>query len=92
MLWVVWKYYLNFVESPEILNILVMAKTYNQRPSNIIGLDNDYQAYCFDEACIFLYNALQENKTLHFAGDKKESQKPKHYKSFGEFYNSLGVR
>lgn len=88
-------YYLNFVESPEILNILYMAKLYNQRPSNIMGLNNDYHAYCFDEACMYLYNALQEKKELHFKGDenKIQNQTPrKHFKSFGDFYNSLGVR
>lgn len=76
-----------------MLNVLYMAKEYNQRPSNIIGLENDYCAYCFDEACVFLYQALKDGKKLHFKGDKSEKQiKPKHYKSIGEFYKSLGVR
>lgn len=69
-----------------------MAKAYNQRPSSIIGVVNDYEAYCFDEACMFLYNALKDKKQLHFKGDKKQNKNPKHFKSFGQFYKSLGVR
>lgn len=69
-----------------------MAKEYNQRPSDMIGVHNDYCAYCFDEACVYLYVALRQNKKLHFKGDEEEVQKPKHFKSIGEFYKSLGVQ
>lgn len=78
------------MESPTILNILIMAKRYRQRPSDILGVTDDYAAYCFDEACIFLYNALEEGKELHFKGDGID-KKPKHYKTVSEFYKSLGV-
>lgn len=79
------------MKTPEILNVLRMAKEYNQRPSAIINLDNDYEAYCFDEACLYLYQALKDGKELHFAGVKEETKKPKHYTSFGEFCKALGV-
>lgn len=58
-----------------------------------MGLENDYCAYCFDEACMFLYQALKEGKKLKLKGDKPEKEnKPKHYSSIGEFYKALGVR
>lgn len=69
-----------------------MAKEYNQRPSAIMGLDGDYCAYCFDMACMYLYQALKEGKELHFKGDEiKEKKNIKHYNSIAEFYKSLGV-
>lgn len=79
------------MKSPQILNILAMAKRYRQRPSNIVGVDDEYAAYCFDEACIFLYNALEDKKELKFDnGDSLKKQKePKHYKSLSEFYNTI---
>lgn len=69
-----------------------MSRRYRQRPSNIIGIDNDYAAYCFDEACIFLYEALENKQELKFdSGDGlgKETKKPKHFSSMSEFYNSI---
>ena len=77
------------MRSPQILNILAMAKKYKQRPSDIIYIRNEYAAYCFDEACIFLLNALESGKELKFEnqGDKVKV----HYKSLSEFYKSLGV-
>lgn len=66
-----------------------MSKRYKQRPSDIIYIHNEYAAYCFDEACIFLLNALESGKELKFEnnGDKPK----KHYKSLSEFYKSLEV-
>ena len=68
-----------------------MAKRYRQRPSNIIGVVDEYTAYCFDEACIFLYDAIEDKKELKFGnGDKSEKlQEPKHYTSLSEFYNAI---
>lgn len=69
-----------------------MAKRYRQRPSNIIGVENEYASYCFDEACIFLYEALENKQELKFDsgdGPKKETKKPKHFSSMSEFYNSI---
>lgn len=34
--------------------IIVMAKRYQKRPSEILNIDNDYLAYCFDEAALVL--------------------------------------
>ena len=30
-----------------------MAKTYRLRPSELLGVDDTYTAYCFDEACFY---------------------------------------
>jgi len=31
-----------------------MANKYQKRPSEILNIDNDYLAYCFDEAALYL--------------------------------------
>ncbi|WP_313758565.1 hypothetical protein [Tissierella sp.] len=31
-----------------------MAKRYQKRPSEILNIDNDYLAYCFDEVALYL--------------------------------------
>ncbi|WP_315114554.1 hypothetical protein [uncultured Clostridium sp.] len=39
-----------------------MGKQYKIRPSEVIGLTNDYEAFCFDEACTYILNEmLKEN-------------------------------
>ncbi|WP_317720255.1 hypothetical protein [Clostridium tetani] len=39
-----------------------MAEQYKQKPSEIIGLTNDYEAFCFDEACIYIMYKLQDEE------------------------------
>lgn len=49
-----------------------MSKTYQVRPSEIIRIqDDEYTAYCFDEACMLFLSELSEKKTPHFAEDEK---------------------
>ncbi|WP_170063719.1 hypothetical protein [Clostridium liquoris] len=37
-----------------------MSQQYRVRPSEIIGLVNDYEAFCFDEACAYIMSKMQE--------------------------------
>lgn len=37
-----------------------MSNRMKEKPSKIIGLNNDYEAFCFDEACIYILNKMQE--------------------------------
>ena len=57
------------------------AKTFNCRPSELLGVDEEdvYACYCIDEACAYLYNMLQPDKdgktlTPIFIEDIKESK------------------
>ena len=57
------------------------AKTFNCRPSELLGVDEEdvYAWYCIDEACAYLYNMLQPDKdgktlTPTFIEDIKESK------------------
>lgn len=42
------------------MSVLTISKQYKQRPSSIIGLTNDYEAFCFDEACMYITSKLQD--------------------------------
>lgn len=34
--------------------VIIMSKHYRKRPSEILGIDNDYLAYIFDEVALYL--------------------------------------
>ncbi len=58
-------------------NVILMAKAYQTRPSKIMGISDDYAAYCFDEAALFMLaeatgkdGELNWNK-FRWRGDKK---------------------
>lgn len=55
-----------FVKSPNILYLINMAAGYNQRPSQILGITDDYAAYCFDQACYFITTEIQNGKEPKF--------------------------
>jgi len=42
--------------------VIIMAKHYNRRPSEIMNIDNDYVAYCFDEVALFLEAEAMNDK------------------------------
>ena len=42
------------------MSILAMAKQFNQRPSQIINLTDEYEAFCFDEACTYIISELNK--------------------------------
>lgn len=51
----------------------MVAKTYSTRPSVIVGIENDWQAYQFDSA-VLLFGVFIENKLE----ERNKSGKPKY--------------
>lgn len=51
------------MQSQRILNVITISKQFNVRPSSVIGLENTYEAFCFDEACMYITEEL--NKENH---------------------------
>jgi len=41
---------------------IMMAKRYNKRPSELLGIENDYLAYIFDETAFFLENKATDKE------------------------------
>ena len=76
------------MKSQQILNILAVAKKFSVLPSTVLNIDGEYPAYCFNEACMFLLQALEDGKTLKFEGNKEQK---KHFRSASEYYESIGV-
>lgn len=42
--------------------VIIMAKRYNKRPSEIMNIDNDYFAYIFDETALYLEAEATDDK------------------------------
>lgn len=40
-----------------------MARIYKLRPSQILNIENDYDAFCFDEACDYILSELSKEKS-----------------------------
>ena len=47
--------------------------TFHSRPSQLLNLEDEYTAYCFDEACAYIYSEIQDGKKAKFEEDKKEN-------------------
>lgn len=62
------------------MSVLTMARRYKTRPSEFLGLDDPYTAFCFDEACTYIMNRVDEGEELYFT---------RKYKSFSELYKSI---
>lgn len=66
----------------KILDIVGMSKLYNRKPSEIMCIQDEYTAYCFDEACAVIRIKLEDGAEPKFKVQ---------YKSFKDIYKGLGV-
>ena len=49
-------------------------------PSEILGIDDTYIAYCFNEACAYIQKSLEDGKQIIFKT---------HHRSFSDFYKTI---
>ena len=76
-----------FVQSSKVESVIAMAKQYGCRPSTVLGLDDDYTAFCFDEACnCIAYHLMNEEEANYREFDEI---KKNHYKSFSDLYKQF---
>jgi hypothetical protein len=55
---------------------------YNRTPSEVLRIEDEYTAFCFDEACAFIRAKMEHPK-------KPEQPKfRKHYSSFADLYKA----
>lgn len=54
-----------------------MAQMYQKLPSDILGVDDAYTAYCFNEACAYIRGMIDREEQPRFK---------KSYKSFSDIY------
>lgn len=46
------------------MNVIAMSVEFNVRPSEIMGAQDSYTAYCFDEACMYIRSKIVEGCPL----------------------------
>lgn len=44
-----------------------MAETYRVRPSVLLNINDEYTAFCFDEACAYILGRLRNKEKPRFA-------------------------
>lgn len=42
------------------MSVIAISKQYKKRPSEIIGVTNDYEAFCFDESCTYILSEMSK--------------------------------
>lgn len=60
--------------------MLILSKTYKQRPSEILGIKDDYTAFCLDEACAYIKMRIEKGDEPSYAVKAN---------SFSSFYDNL---
>lgn len=54
------------------MRVINQSQRYKLRPSEILNIDDDYTAFCLDEACMFIISMLEETDK-----DDKQVNRPK---------------
>lgn len=65
-----------------------MSKLYNCLPSDIMGIEDNYTAFCFNEACAEIVLRLQNEEKPIYREQREEGQEE--YSNFTEFYKKFG--
>lgn len=63
----------NFVKSKAVIRVISLSKSYGVLPSDIMGIDDCYTAFCFNEACLYIMNefSAKNGKNPVFANEKE---------------------
>lgn len=68
------------MKSRRIIQLINMSELYSCRPSDLLGIEEEYAAWCLDEACVFVSNKIDEGEEPIFK---------KKYTSFSGIYADL---
>lgn len=76
------------MKSHRIQSVLLMSKRYGRPPSQLLGIEDEYTAFCFDEACCSFMTRLEEgeNPQYELLGGKEEDN---HYSDFMSLYKKI---
>lgn len=58
---------------------------YHCLPSAVLNIEDEYTAFCFNEACCYIAMRLQAGDKPHYVEPEAE-QKQKEFKNFKDFY------
>jgi len=61
------------------MRVLSVSEKYNRRPSEIMGAEDEYTAFCFDEACAYILHKMtgdgkKKGETPRWSEDREESE------------------
>lgn len=76
------------------MRILNVANNYNVRPSTILHVDDEYTAYCIDEAFSYVKSEISKLEEPFMEKETKKQSKLEHAQQFDtveDFFNQLGV-
>ncbi len=70
-----------------------MSKLYDVRPSSLLGLTAEYDAYCFDEAVAYIISIIKDGEKPDFSvkDNKGTIEKPR-YSKMSDLYKSMGYK
>lgn len=81
------------MKSRRILGILAQAQRYKILPSQVIKVEDEYTAFCFDEACAFIMGKIDNKEEPNFnvfASENEDAKEiKKEYRNFGDYYKDL---
>lgn len=67
-----------------------MANVYSVRPSEILGIVDDYTSYCFDEACALIISKMKNNEKPVFKKKDKDTIAVQHFSKMSDLYKNMG--
>ena len=59
-------------------------------PSEILGIEDTYTAFCFDEACCNLRLRIENEEKPRYIEQNKNGERKLEYSSFTDFYKQYG--
>ena len=65
--------------------MLNLAKAQNRTPSEVLGIEDEYTAFCFDEACDYIVKRIAKGDEPRYEKKKKKVS------SMAEYFKELGV-
>lgn len=78
--------------------MIAQAQRYKKLPSEIIKIDDEYTAFCFDEACAYIMGKIDAGENPVFFDDDSSKNKDKitinhtnkkEYKTPSEYYKEI---
>lgn len=65
------------------MGVIAVSKQYNTRPSTLLGVEDEYTAYCLDEAATVIARRLEDGEKPMFH---------KEYATFSDMYAEFDVK
>lgn len=64
-----------FVQSSDVVRLIIVANRYNKLPSEILHIKDEYTAFCLDEACSYIHTQLEKEDSNPRWIDKQNEEK-----------------